>query len=185
MTEGIKRKAEEAKQKALGSGELYMPTSSSSSLSVQQPEWGPVLILAPSAVCKSWMTSFKVWGHFSTTEFESKDSLENIRLGSVEILVASHNRIQEADTFSCIREIHWKLIIIDEFHVFKSEKAIKTKNLRLLRDDHNAVILGLSGTCMQNDHKELWNLFDIISKGYLGPWRDFQNKFAKPIKIAR
>ena len=188
MTEGIKRKIEEAKQEALRNGELYRPTEPSSKsppLSIQQPEWGPVLILAPAAVCKSWMTSFKVWGHFSTIEFASRADLENIKLGSVEILVATHNRIQEADTFASLREIPWKLVIVDEFHVFKNESAIKTKNLRLLRDDHNAVILGLSGTCMQNNHKELWNLFDIISKGYLGPWRDFQTKISKPIMIGR
>jgi SNF2-related domain len=167
MTEFIKRRIEEAKQEALRNGELYRPTETSSKsqpLSVQQPEWGPVLILAPAAVCKSWMTSFKVWGHFSTIEFASKADLENIKLGSVEILVATHNRIQEADTFACLREIPWKLVIVDEFHVFKNESAIKTKNLRLLRDDHNAAILGLSGTCMQNNHKVCNVLFFCLAK---------------------
>jgi SNF2 family DNA or RNA helicase len=43
----------------------------------------------------------------------------------------------------------------------------------------------MTGTLMQNDHTELWNLIDLVETGYLGDWEDFKHRTAIPIKIAR
>jgi SNF2-related domain len=171
MAEFFKNEIDEAKQQALEGGELYTASPQRTAPSTEL-EWGPVLILAPSSVLEAWVNAFKVWGHFSVALYqtgERKDILENVKLGSVEILVASHSRIQSDESATSLREIPWKLVIIDEFHKMKNVKSCLAQNLRLLRDAHDdTVLLGLTGTMMQNDHKELWYvaitipLFDIV-----------------------
>jgi DNA excision repair protein ERCC-6-like 2 len=183
----FKSQVEEANQQALESGDLYRPVAESTDTSMEL-EWGPVLILAPSSVLDAWVTAFKVWGYFSVALYQKdarKDILENIKLGSVEILVAGHSRIQSDESATALCKIPWKLVIIDEFHKMKNVNSCLSKNLRSLRDAHDSILLGLTGTMMQNDHKELWNQFDIISKGFLGRWEDFRDKISKPIMISR
>jgi SNF2 family DNA or RNA helicase len=46
--------------------------------------------------------------------------------------------------------------VVDEFHGFKNGDAKLASNLRELRDECACAIVGLTGTLMQNDHKELW-----------------------------
>jgi SNF2 family DNA or RNA helicase len=156
MAEFFKIEIEEAKQQALEEGQLYTASPQRNAPSTEL-EWGPVLILAPSSVLEAWVKSLKVWGHFSVALYqngERKDILENVMLGSVEILVASHTRIQSDESATSLREIPWKLVIIDEFHKMKNVNSCLAKNLRLLRDAHaETVLLGLTGTMMQNDHK--------------------------------
>lgn len=38
---------------------------------------------------------------------------------------------------------------------------------------------------MQNDHKELWNLIDLVETGYLGSWEEFKQDTARAIKLGR
>lgn len=38
---------------------------------------------------------------------------------------------------------------------------------------------------MQNDHKELWNLIDLVETDYLGSWEDFRGDTADAIKYGR
>lgn len=60
-----------------------------------------------------------------------------------------------------------------------------SQHLRKLKSNHRCQVLGMTGTLMQNDHTELWNLIDLVETGYLGDWEDFKHRTAIPIKIAR
>jgi SNF2 family DNA or RNA helicase len=55
----------------------------------------------------------------------------------------------------------------------------------MLKSSHRSLVLGMTGTLMQNDHKELWNLIDLIETDYIGSWDEFKNEVANPIKVAR
>jgi SNF2 family DNA or RNA helicase len=58
-------------------------------------------------------------------------------------------------------------------------------HLRKLKSDHRSLVLGMTGTLMQNDHNELWNLIDLVETGYLGTWEQFKSEVSIPIKIGR
>jgi len=75
--------------------------------------------------------------------------------------------------------------VVDELHKFKNEDAIMSKNLRVLRDSHNSVVVGLTGTVMQNRHKELWNALDMVAKDFFGDWKTFDFEYARPIALSR
>ena len=50
---------------------------------------------------------------------------------------------------------------------------------------HNCRVLGLTGTLMQNQHEELWNLIDLVETDFLGTWKEFEHEVARPLKIGR
>jgi SNF2 family DNA or RNA helicase len=106
-------------------------------------------------------------------------------MGIIEVMICPKSMFERKDNFENLLQCKWKIVIIDEFHAFKNEKGHLATNLRMMRDTIECVVVGLTGTIMQNHHKELWNLIDLASKNFLGPWSEFEAKYARPIKLAR
>ena len=69
--------------------------------------------------------------------------------------------------------------------VLQSETSLAAQNLRAMKAKHRNLVLGMTGTVMSNDHKELWNLVDLVETDYLGSWDEFKNEVAEPIKLGR
>jgi len=156
---------------------------------VDLPEWSPILIIAPNSVISHWMKDLKTWGHFSAVSYQGKGrdgALESVNNGLAEIMVAGHSmigRVQDANKL--IESKPFKLVIVDELHKAKNEKTVAAKSLRKLRDEHNCVIIGLTGTVMQNRHKELWNAVDVVAPGYFGSIDDFEEDYGQAISLSR
>lgn len=154
------------------------------------PSWSPVLIVAPNSVVTNWVEDFKTWAHFSVAIYQGagrEAALESVESGAAEVLVCGQSMIQGKLGFQALlsTSVKWKVVVVDEFHTFKNEMKQLATNLRTLRDSHRCIVVGLTGTVMQNNHKELWNLVDIVAKNYLGPWKQFEADFVGPIKLAR
>lgn len=154
------------------------------------PQWSPALIIAPNAVVTNWVEDFKTWAHFSVAVYQGAErasALERIENGIAEVLICGDSTIQGVDSFTALdsAKVTWKIIVVDEFHKFKNETKHLATNLRRMRDRHGCVVLGLTGTLMQNNHKELWNLVDIVAKDFLGPWLQFEEEYAKSIQLSR
>lgn len=117
---------------------------------------------------------------------------------------------QKEDTFQQLNEIKWKLVIIDEFHKFRVRFCLKrclywyhfsflnalpynlqnkltkvSKHLRTLKSHHRPLVVGMTGTLMSNSHQELYNLIDLVQKGYLGSEKEFYNETAAYILYGR
>lgn len=154
------------------------------------PEWSPVLIIAPNSVVPNWERDFKTWAHFNVAVYRGAgraSALESVENGIAEVLICGDSTIQGVHSFNALDSaiIKWKIIVVDEFHKFKNEEKHLATNLRRMRDRHGCVVLGLTGTLMQNNHKELWNLVDIVAKDFLGPWSRFEEEYAKSIQLSR
>lgn len=57
--------------------------------------------------------------------------------------------------------------------------------LAKLRDTSECPVIGMTGTLMQNNHNELYNLIDLIQPGFLGEEQFFKENFSKPILFGR
>ena len=69
-------------------------------------------------------------------------------------------------------------VILDEAQHIKnrfSQNAQATKALRAARR------FVLTGTPMENSLDDLWSIFDFLMPGYLGPAKEFQNRYETPI----
>lgn len=179
-------KVEAEKQQALLEGRV--PKTNEGGVPSGYPSWAPVLITAPNSVVTNWVEDFKTWGNFSVAVYQGKEreaALESIENGMAEVLICGHSMLQSDNRFRDLFGANWKIVIVDEFHQFKTETGHLAVNLRFLRDKLGCLVIGLTGTIMANKHKELWSLVDCAVKDYLGSWTEFELAVAKPIQFAR
>ena len=76
------------------------------------------------------------------------------------------------------QEQQFLYLALDEGHVIKGQGKTATA-IRALTARHRLI---LSGTPIQNNVKELWNLFDFLMPGFLGTAGDFSRRYHKPIE---
>lgn len=150
------------------------------------PAWSPVLLVVPPTLCRHWEDDLTKWGHFTVATMKSgcnkARELEKISNGEAEILICARSLFHD----TALLEVDWKLVVIDEFHsLFKNVKGKLSYCLRKLKLRISGKVIGLTGTLMQNNHEELWNLVDLVEEGLLQTWIDFKESFADPIKFSR
>ena len=156
-----------------------------------EPEWPenmPVLVMVPSSVTQNWMNEFDTWGHFGVALYHGGDralSLERIRNGLDEVLICSKGVLVSVDDMASLKSIPWKLIVVDEQHQQKNIKSAGFQALESLRETCHCPVLGMTGTVMQNNLKELWACVETVEPGFLETWESFNSEFATPIKLAR
>ncbi len=93
-----------------------------------------------------------------------------------QIIVSSYETVRsDIQWFS---DQQFLYLTLDEGHVIKGQG--KTANaIRTLVARHRLI---LSGTPIQNNVKELWNLFDFLMPGFLGTSAEFTRRYDKPIE---
>ena len=82
----------------------------------------------------------------------------------------------------CIRDrckVEWNLAVLDEAHAIKN-KATQTSHSVMKINAQGRILL--SGTPIQNDLSEIWNLFEFANPGYLGSYQQFGDRFILPIE---
>ncbi len=76
----------------------------------------------------------------------------------------------------------WRAVVIDEAQNIKNPGAGQSKAVKSLKGE---IRIAMSGTPVENRLSEYWSVFDFINKGYLGPLKDFTEKYAVPIEVER
>ena len=150
--------------------------------------FAPSLVIVPPSVIENWSNEFKTWGHFSVAVFQDKDralALERIRNGMDDIMICGRSIFIQNDSFEVVKNIRWKLIVIDEFHEYKNGKSQSYEKLEELRNTSHSPLMGLTGTVMPNKHKEMWTLVNLVQAGVLGSWKSFNTYISRPIMLAR
>jgi len=179
---------EMSKREALRNGRILTVSNEEVAQDLGLPHWAPVMIIVPPTIVPNWVKEFKTWGHFGVELYEGnhrEKALDRIKQGYSEILICKKSMFMKKADFKEISTVRWKMVVVDEMHLLKNVDGIATVHLRTLRDDCDCRVVGLTGTLMQNNHEELWTLIDLVAKNYLGPWDDFKEDFAKPIKLSR
>lgn len=155
---------------------------------LKMPKWLPILVIVPPSVIANWINEFEAWGHFGVVAFAgpSRDrALERISTGLDEIMVCGKSMFQNSDDLHRIKQMKWKLLIVDEYHQYKNFRIQLYKGLKSLQETCGAPLVGLTGTLMQNNHEELWSEVDLVNPGFLGTWKEFKEDTSVPIKFGR
>lgn len=85
-------------------------------------------------------------------------------------------------TYKALNEVPWEVIIFDEMHCLKNPESQLTQSVQAIKCPRK---LGLTGTLMQNNEKELHCLIDTIAPGVLGTWNEFRAYYGDDIKYGR
>jgi len=158
-------KMQKLRDQALHMGEVVDENIEEWKTSLSLSPWNPVMIIVPPTILDTWKDAFRTFSHFSVSFYCGRtkvDAIESVLYGSADILLVPKSMFQDETHLREFERIKWKLIIIDEFHNFKNHRAKISEHLRSLKVLHQPLVLGMTGTPMQNNHTELWNLVDLI-----------------------
>lgn len=128
------------------------------------------LIVVPVAVLEQWnqamcsiFGSKKVYVHFRSNRFNDWSGLESARLGDTRnIIVLTTYGIATSckkGRDSLLFNHEWDRVILDEGHIIRNSKTKHFDKISQLKRTHSWI---LSGTPVQNSHRDISNLFKFV-----------------------
>ncbi|CAH6795714.1 Ercc6l2 [Phodopus roborovskii] len=138
------------------------------------------LIVAPLSVLYNWKDELDTWGYFRVTVLHGskKDNgLLRLKQRKCEIALTTYETLR-----LCLEDLNsldWSAVIVDEAHRIKNPKAQVTEVMKALSCK---VRIGLTGTILQNNMKELWCVVDWAVPGLLGSQSHFKKQFSDPVE---
>ncbi|NWV40702.1 ER6L2 protein, partial [Grantiella picta] len=138
------------------------------------------LIVAPLSVLYNWKDELDTWGYFKVSVLHGSkkdDDMSRIKQGKYEVALTTYETLRlYLDEFN---SVEWSAVIVDEAHRIKNPKAQITQTMKSLKC---SVRIGLTGTILQNNMKELWCVMDWAVPGLLGSRVHFKKKFSDPVE---
>ena len=143
---------------------------------------GPTLVLAPTSVCINWMEET---ARFAPTlrllRFGSGEREQMIdQAGPFDLVVCSYGLLQTESEL--LAKVQWTTVVADEAQAIKNVFTKRSRAAMSLPADFKMIT---TGTPIENNLGELWNLFNFINPGLLGSLERFNRTYAVPIEQSR
>ncbi len=150
---------------------------------------GPFLIIAPLSTIPNWQREFETWTHLNIVVYHGSNASRTM-LQEYEFFFkdSKGNQIKDIYKFNVLittfemiisdcmelREVPWRLCVIDEAHRLKNKNCKLLEGLRLLQLEHRVL---LSGTPLQNNISELYSLLNFLEPAQFQSSEDFIRDF--------
>ena len=141
----------------------------------------PTLIVSPLTLLSNWRHEFakfapgaKVYVH----QGEKRHLASGFRkaVHEADVTITSYNLlVRDYTDFS---EIKWDALVLDEAQAIKNPDTQAARAIRALTPPKR---IALTGTPVENSVADLWSLEEFLNPGFLGPRKDFADRFVKPI----
>jgi superfamily II DNA or RNA helicase len=139
---------------------------------------GPSLLIVPASLIANWKaeihrfapTLSAFYAHPSETSNQELAAVANApaeTLRGRDLVITSYSM---ATRLNWLKEMSWKLLVLDEAQAIKNAGARQSRAVKELRSGHR---LALSGTPIENRLSDLWSLFDFLCPGLLGGAKEF------------
>ena len=146
-------------------------------LMLHRAEQGPSLVVAPKSLILNWENELH---KFASTlnpvnfnnEKNKKQAIADAKAGDV--FISTYGVLVTQKDILTSRQ--WNVICLDEAHSIKNRMTRTSRSAMALKGDAKVI---LTGTPLQNHLGEMWNLFQFINPGMLGPWQQFVDKYIK------
>ncbi|MBB6463952.1 DEAD/DEAH box helicase [Flammeovirga kamogawensis] len=136
---------------------------------------GPSFVVAPSSVTFNWVNEVRKFAPTMRVHLLSQASdREKVvaQAGPYDLVVCSYGLLQS--NYKMIVEKDWNIVLLDEAQAIKN-KTTKRSQVAMQLQANTRVIT--TGTPIENNLSELWNLFQFINPGLLGNWEAFNKNF--------
>ena len=164
----------------------------------------PVLVVAPVVLLENWKEEigkiFAVSPFKDIVVLQSSGELKNFRTATPRDGVENH-ALKVGKTFGSSRldlpgrivltnyetlrmypfslcSIDWGMVIFDEAQAIKNPNALSSRAAKGLKADFR---LAVTGTPVENQLIDFWNIFDTVSPGMLGTCQQFRKNYIRPI----
>ena len=141
------------------------------------------LVLAPLTTLEQWAGELQRWVKLPSTVYHGSShakqvSMANLVSNRVDIMLTSYETYQvDSDELS---KMPWTAVFLDELHRLKSMKTKLYKACLKLRCRRR---IGMTGTLVQNNLKELYAVVNFVHPGCFGTLQNFNMNFILPIKV--
>ena len=133
----------------------------------------PVMVILPNNLLLTWAREISRHGpklSAKTHLHVGADRSRDFRfLEKQAVIFTTYSMVsQDLDFLSLIE---WELLICDEAHWAKDPTSLRTRSIKSLRSRTHFLA---TGTPVQNHLLDLWSLVDIVDRGLLGSFEEFQ-----------
>jgi SNF2 family DNA or RNA helicase len=136
-----------------------------------------ILILVPASLTTQWQEEMKI--KFNENFIRKEEFTGNDFWERFDKIICSIDTAKQPENAENIKDIDWDLILIDEAHKLKNEKTL---NFKFVEKIPKKYFFMLTATPMQNNLKELYNMFTLLKPGLLGTYSQFQSKFMEDLR---
>ena len=138
---------------------------------------GASLVVAPKSLILNWEGELKKFAPSLrpvtiNNEKNKKEALE--RAGAGDVVITTYGVLVTQK--EALSNKNWNVICLDEAHYIKNRMTRTSRAAMSLKGDAR---IALTGTPIQNHLGEMWNLFQFMNPGMLGPWTQFIDKYIK------
>ena len=139
---------------------------------------GPSLVVMPKSVILNWASeaarfapelNIIVLNQVTHRHSVIQNAKEN------DVLLCTYGLL--TTQYSALTKKGWNVVCLDEAHQIKNRQTIASQTAMELKAKSRIM---LTGTPLQNNLAELWNLFQFLNPGLLGPWSRFRDNFIIP-----
>ncbi|KAI9167574.1 Chromatin remodeling factor mit1 [Paramyrothecium foliicola] len=157
----------------MGLGKTVQVVSLVTYLVQDEPKCWPFLIVVPNATCPNWRREFKQWApdlrvvtyHGGKEPQELAYKYELFPGGSSEMkahaVIMSYDSAQDPRTRTLFQSVHWAGMVVDEGQRLKNDQSLLYLALRAMKIPFRLL---LTGTPLQNNKRELFNLLQFIDE---------------------
>ncbi|KAJ4191392.1 hypothetical protein NW755_004578 [Fusarium falciforme] len=157
----------------MGLGKTVQVVGLVTSLIQDSPRCWPFLIVVPNATCPNWRREFKQWapelrvvayhGGKEPQALAHKYELFPNQSADMKahVVIMSYDSAQDPATKSIFKSINWAGLVVDEGQRLKNDQNILYGALRSMKIPFRLL---LTGTPLQNNKRELFNLLQFIDE---------------------
>jgi len=139
----------------------------------------PSLIVAPTSVLDNWQNELQRFAPKLECLLYYGNERKSMRAQFTpgNIVITSYAVLR--NDVAVLAETDWHYLVVDEAQFIKNPRSQAAQSLCQLTARHK---LCLSGTPIENRLAELWSLFHFLMPDLLGPYRVFQQSYAREIE---
>ena len=139
---------------------------------------GPSLVVMPKSVILNWASEaarFAPQLNIIVLNKVAKRQSVILNAKARDVLLCTYGLL--TTEYSALTRKEWNVVCLDEAHQIKNRQTIASQTAMELKATSRIM---LTGTPLQNNLAELWNLFQFLNPGLLGPWARFRDNFIIP-----
>ena len=136
---------------------------------------GPSLVVIPKSVILNWASEaerFSPQLNIVVLNKVAKRHSVILNAKAGDVLLCTYGLL--TTEYSSLTRKEWNVVCLDEAHQIKNRQTIASQTAMELKASSRIM---LTGTPLQNNLAELWNLFQFLNPGLLGPWSRFRDNF--------
>jgi superfamily II DNA or RNA helicase len=138
----------------------------------------PALVVCPTSLVTNWQSEAqKFTPELKTLVLEGPNRAALFKsIAAADIVITSYALLRR--DIEDLRTFQFSTAVLDEAQHIKNPETQNAQSAFALRAKHRFV---LTGTPMENSVRDLWSIMNFALPGYLGPHKDFRERYELPL----